>query len=417
MISKNIERVLVLALTVCLCFTQTGSWICLIALLFLALADSARQERLAAIKKAPLLWPLLLYALAVVASGIFAPAGSLPEGWAEGWKSFVSLRGLLVAYLVAYQLFAHDVGARLTAPALSCLLLCGAASGIFGLIQQVFNFHPFTYPFLQATGFLNEPMSFAGLMQLTSFLGLGLLIQGGYKQLPLLANNWYFLLVGANFLGLIFASERSAWLGMICALLSVCFYISPRRFFEGLLALSLLFALAWFTVPVVQVRLSPLLNAKSDVGVTARISVWSQAWQLFREHPITGVGALHFPRIDLPEAIVPGHSKDLNHAHSNYLQILSTTGLLGFSSFLLLLGTVLTTAYRQAKGPNPLYASIGLGLLGAMISLSVAGVFEYNFGSGQVKLIQWFLLALLLRPIPLVKLADLASPSTDSAKQ
>jgi hypothetical protein len=51
-------------------------------------------------------------------------------------------------------------------------------SGLFGLIQQVFNFHPFTYPFLQATGFLNEPMSFAGLMQLTSFLGSRLIDAG-----------------------------------------------------------------------------------------------------------------------------------------------------------------------------------------------------------------------------------------------
>ena len=407
-----------MALTVCLCFTQTGSWICLIALLLVALACPARKERLTALKKAPLLWPLALYVLAVFVSGVFAPVGLFTEGWAEGWKSFVSLRGILVAYLVAYQLFACDFGARLTAPALSCLLLCGAASGIFGLIQQVFNFHPFTYPFLQATGFLNEPMSFAGLMQLTSFLALGFLIQGGFRQLPLLAKkSVFFLVVLANFLGLIFASERSAWLGMICALLCVCFYISPRRFFEGLVALSLLFTLAWFTVPVVQVRLSPLLNAQSDVGVTARISVWSQAWQLFQGHPITGVGALHFPRIDLPEAIVPGHSKDLNHAHSNYLQILSTTGILGLASFLWLLVTALSAAYRQAKGPNSFYAAIGLGLLGAMVSLSVAGVFEYNFGSGQVKLIQWFLLALLLRPVPEAKREAQASPSIDSAKQ
>ncbi len=132
---------------------------------------------------------------------------------------------------------------------------------------------------------------------------------------------------------------------------------------------------------------------------------------------MTGVGALHFPRIDLPEAIVPGHSKDLNHAHSNYLQILSTTGILGFTSFLWLLITALTTAYRQAKTPSPLYAAIGLGLFGAMVSLAVAGIFEYNFGSGQVKLIQWFLLALLLPSLLVAKHASLASPSTDSARQ
>lgn len=410
---------MVLALTVCLCFTQTGSWICLIGLLLVALVDKARLERFVALKTAPLLLPIALYALAVVASGLFAPSGS----FSEGWKAFVSLRGILVAYLVAYQLFAYDQrssspASGRTAPALSCLLLCGAVSGVFGLIQQVFNFHPFTYPFLQATGFLNEPMSFAGLMQLTSFLALGFLVQGGYKQLPLLAGKYSFIaVVLANFLGLVFASERSAWLGMIFALLSVCFYISPRRFLEGIVALSLLATLAWFTVPVVQTRLSPLLNAQSDVGVSARVSIWSKAWHLFEEHPLVGVGVLHFPRIDLPEAIVPGHSKDLNHAHSNYLQILSTTGIFGFASFLVLLATTLLTSYRQARQADKFYGSIGLGLLGAMLSLSVAGLFEYNFGSGQVKLIQWFLLALLLRPIPEPKREDQANPLIDSAKQ
>ena len=377
----------------------------------LAIVSSDRLERLAVLQKAPLLIPLALFVLAVFVSAWVAGAS-----FSEGWRALVSLRGILAAYLITYQLFARDTLARLTAAALSSLLICGAVSGIFGLIQQVFNFHPFTYPFLQATGFLNEPMSFAGLMQLTSFLGLGFFIQGAYKELPLLSHRLVFVLVVlANFLGLVFASERSAWLGMVFALLAVAFYISPRRFFEGLLALSLLGILAWFTVPVVQARLSPLLNAKSDVGVTARIQIWSQAWLLFQEHPICGVGALHFPRIDLPQAIVPGHSKDLNHAHSNYLQILATTGILGFVSFVILLGTALAFCYRQAKAPNNFYAAIGLGLLGAMLSLAVAGVFEYNFGSGQVKLIQWFLLALLLRPIPIP--AAPANALTESAKQ
>lgn len=53
-----------------------------------------------------------------------------------------------------------------------------------------------------------------------------------------------------------------------------------------------------------------------------------------------------------------------------------------------------------------------------MVSLAVAGIFEYNFGSGQVKLIQWFLLALLLPSLLVAKgPASLASPSTDSARQ
>lgn len=68
-----------MALTVCLCCTQTGSWLCLIALLLVALLSgrSELNERLAALKQAPLLPPLLLYCFAVVVSGSFTPGWSV----------------------------------------------------------------------------------------------------------------------------------------------------------------------------------------------------------------------------------------------------------------------------------------------------------------------------------------------------
>jgi hypothetical protein len=49
--------------------------------------------------------------------------------------------------------------------------------------------------------------------------------------------------------------------------------------------------------------------------------------------------------------------------------------------------------FRLAE--DPLNAAIGMGLFGAAIALSVAGVFEYNFGTTQVRLAQWFLFGLL----------------------
>ncbi len=40
-------------------------------------------------------------------------------------------------------------------------------------------------------------------------------------------------------------------------------------------------------------------------------------------------------------------------------------------------------------------SGIGIGTFGALVSLLVAGIFEYNFGAGQVKLAQWFLVGAL----------------------
>lgn len=390
MIKKpDIKRILLLALAVSFCVSLTASWVCLLLLLLVALVSGDRASRFRSLARAPLLWPLMAFCLCIFISGL--PNGGL----VEAMKSLATTRGLLV-YLIAYQSLHAGAGSRAM---LNTLLVCGAVSGLFAVIQQVFNFHPFTYPYLQATGFLGDPMSFAGLMQLTSFLALGLSLggrRGSDDRFLWPGNPWAFrLMVLANFLGLIFASERSAWLGMLVALPIVFLYVSPRLFWRGSLVLILASLLAWSFVPVVKTRLASLAHLEQDVSVKARLIVWSKGWQTFQEHPWLGVGARNFPHIDMPEAIVPDHSKDLNHAHNNYLQVLATTGVVGFAAFLVLLIAALCLAYRQAGFASFYQGGIGLGLFGALVSLSVAGLFEYNFGSGQVKLVQWCLLALL----------------------
>ncbi len=115
------------------------------------------------------------------------------------------------------------------------------------------------------------------------------------------------------------------------------------------------------------------------------------------------MGPSHFPSItDIPEALVPGKSTDLNHAHSNYLQILATLGIIGFVAFMALLVFSLRAALQQSPGIGwP--GGVGLGTFGALVSLMVAGIFEYNFGAGQVKLAEWFLLGSLGKKVAHLK--------------
>ena len=144
-----------------------------------------------------------------------------------------------------------------------------------------------------------------------------------------------------------------------------------------------------------QSQARPLAHPQNDVGVSARLKIWKRAGDIFVGHPIIGVGPSHFPSItDIPEALVPGKSTDINHAHSNYLQILSTLGIAGFLAFMALLVVSLMVALKQSKD-GAWSGGVGLGVFAALISLMVAGLFEYNFGAGQVKLAQWFLIGAL----------------------
>lgn len=353
----------------------TVTWVALLSLLVIVLLRLFLKQEPLVLKAAPFLWPVIVFVAATFISGFCA------GGLSEAFKSLGTIRGLLV-YPVAYQVFQNK---ELKDRTLLVFLAFGALSGFYGVIQQIFNFHPFTYPYLQATGFLGAPMPFAGLMQLVSFLSLGLMLKGPKPIRP-----YQYLIAAGGFLGLLFASERSAWLGLFAGVLAISARLSPRAFGAAVLSLFVAALLAWGFVPVVKTRLSNLGNLSNDVGVQARLEVWQVAVKTFARSPLTGVGPRHFPRVENAQAIVPGHSSDLNHAHNNFLQILATMGVLGALAFLWISFYPLGLAFVYSKSDG-----VALGLLGALTSLMVAGLFEYNFGSGQVRLAQWFCLALL----------------------
>jgi O-antigen ligase len=251
-------------------------------------------------------------------------------------------------------------------------------------------------------------MAFAGQMQLFSLMALALALTGAYKK-TLVSNRLAFgsLLTG-NVLGLIFAAERSAWLGFVigAALIAIC--TSWRLALKLSAASVAAFLIAWNTLPVFKNRLLPLLDWQHDVSTRARLIVWEQAWKQFLLFPLFGVGVRKFPHIYIPEALVPGQAKYLSHAHSNYLHALATTGLFGLAMYLWLLASSISLAWQQfVKGrfdardheaALSFNGATALGLLGALVSLAVAGAFEYNFGTSQVRLAEWFLLALLCAP-------------------
>jgi O-antigen ligase len=391
---QQCEIVLCMALALALHTSLTASWVILLLgfLITAMLPDLAgRFKRLI---RAPLTVPLIVFALAVSLSAL------VNGGLADAMQIFSYLRSFII-YFYIYQAFAtaHDGCEEKT---LAVFLGIGAIAGLYGTIQQVFNFHPGTYRYMQATGFLQAPMPFAGLMQMTSFLALGLYLEKGYNVLPgpLKDKRFFGAILLANFMGLFFSCERSAWLGMAAGIVAITLRLRPQALIKVALALLAAVAIGWYFFPAVKARLSPLAHPEKDVGVSARLKIWRRAGDIFVSHPILGVGPAHFPSItDIPEALVPGKSTDLNHAHSNYMQILSTLGMTGFLAFLAILFVSLFVALKQSKDGG-WSGGVGLGTFAALVSLMVAGVFEYNFGAGQVKLAQWFLIGALRNESP-----------------
>lgn len=405
---EKLEYWVIVAYAVAVFLPITISWIALIAgMVVFVLKTILRPNQpeltspLSHALRAPLLVPLLVLAVVLFVSGI------VNGGFKEALSSVFSLKSILV-YLVAYSSFRRP---EIRTAALSTLFIAGAIAGIWGAIQQQLDFHPFEkFKYLQASGFMGNPMAYAGQMEITSCLSLAFLLTGGYKALRINNRTIFAILVACNMAGLFFASERSAWLGVFFAVLTMSALHSFAMFGRIGLLTGIVGLVSWFCVPVVQKRLIPMLtNIKGDVGVQARFVVWEKSLEVFRSHPLLGVGINNFPKLDIPEAIVPGESTHLVHAHNNVLHIMATLGVIGLSSYLYLQFSILLLTVKAwwhkpieavdsaAEKRYSLDNAIGLGLLGALVSLTIAGCFEYNFGTGHVRLMHWFVLALLVR--------------------
>jgi O-antigen ligase len=148
--------------------------------------------------------------------------------------------------------------------------------------------------------------------------------------------------------------------------------------------------------------------------VQVRLYLWQEALKIWQLSPWLGIGICKFPKYDIPYAVVPGRSSFLDHAHSNYFHILATLGLLGLGTFLWLWASVLKASlacYRKLSSleDGKLSAGLSLGIFSGTAAILVAGCFEYNFGTSQVRMAQWFVLAMLgpcLQTLVLIQAKD-----------
>jgi O-antigen ligase len=400
---QTLQEWLLVAYAVSLPLSMTASWALLIAGLISWAVESAvrkfvktdHEHPVFVSTPLPLVPQICALVLAVGVSGLMN--GGSHVDFKEAWHCVSSLKGMLVYFWASKVFHFHPAAARTCFQSLLCV---SAVAGIWGAIQQIFNFHPFGYQYLQGTGFLAGPMAFAGQMQLFGLMALALLLTKAHTHFSgLLANRYFFAaIVVANLLGIVFAGERSAWLGALAGIMVLTAMVSWRVFFKAAVVLMVIATLSFYSVPLVKTRVTSMFSAQ-DVSTQARLKVWTEALRLWQSSPAFGVGFLNFPHIDIPEAIVPGVSKDLNHAHSNYLQFLATTGIVGEFAYLWLCISIImksAKAYVRARTEkDDPAAGFYCGTLAGMVSLMVAGLFEYNFGTAQVRLAQWFVLALL----------------------
>jgi len=205
------------------------------------------------------------------------------------------------------------------------------------------------------------------------------------------------------FLATFWTQSRAAWAAIpVCALA-----LGAARGKRAWLVIVLLLGVALPTFYAVDAgfreRLRRTLWVNDDLyDLSERRRIWNLQWELFKQSPLVGVGWNNNERFcarEMKKLYPEREATFCGHAHSEALQLLSTTGALGLGGFLWLWAEIFGAAFQAFRSyPRGRSKSIALGLLVGFLGFHVQGVTQWNFGDAEVLhnvLFFWAVIAVL----------------------
>ncbi|MBI4301470.1 MAG: O-antigen ligase family protein, partial [Chloroflexi bacterium] len=382
-----------------LTITLTEAVVALLTLTWLVARLTDREIRL---KFTPLFPPM------VVVLGVFLLSTSLAPSLRLSLKETAKWLELMVVYLLVASTVKER---RQFYTIIALMMVAGVVEALVGGYQFIRGVGPPSFilggRFMRAHGTFGQPNPYAGYLGLSLALGGGILVATLSKRrsrsiIIIMAFSLAVLL-----LAVLLSLSRGAWLAISLAFI-IILLIHNRQLLLGLLfgglVVTLLLAVGLdeaLPVPVIA-RLSLLKDyfgwfdvrgvfaTSQNWAIVERMAYWQAAAEMFRDHPLLGVGIGNFgyfyPQYALPDWDIPAI-----HAHNYYLNLLAEVGVVGLAAYL---GFLLTTfsyvgrSLRQAKARIQQQASsitdyaIILGVLGALVAISVHNLFDNLYVHG-----------------------------------
>jgi O-antigen ligase len=347
-----------------------------------------------------------------------SPAQRLTQGWlsplqqAGSWGSlsiypaatllaFFKILAYLGAFVLAVQLF--DSGRR-KSTIVTALIDLGCFQSAYGILQHLLswnNIFGVTNPYGRwvATGTYINRNHFAGLLELTlpfAFASAFHTYQIWSDPLHRTASTrsgsesslgfrivFYLFLAVIMVIGVVYSYSRGGILSVSLTLsaVSILTILKVRRkswglLIAGLVTLAVAFSL-WIGVGTILHRFE-IMSPEEYQGTLTRSLIWRDAVRLFRHNPILGTGLGTYG-----EAIRPfqTHLFDLHidHAHNDYLEFASETGLVGFYLlFLPIFYLLVRMTIAFLKDHRRFRSAIVLGSIGSTLGLLIHSLMDFN---------------------------------------
>jgi O-antigen ligase len=189
--------------------------------------------------------------------------------------------------------------------------------------------------------------------------------------------------------------SRNAWLGLVAGALGLV--LTARRAVRVTVVLFGAVALVAVAMPGPVAQRARSMIDMEDPTVRDRVAMWRSGLAMISEHPLLGVGPgevrawyQHYRR---PEAIRPS----TGHLHNSPIQIAAEKGLPTLAVWVWLWIVFFREGWRilvRTGREFPERRALVCASLAGVAGFLVAGLFEHNFGDGEVVMVVYALMAL-----------------------
>lgn len=333
-----------------------------------------------------------LLVLAVVAFAVALARGqarwrSSPLQWAVGAYALASVGAVAFSLNLGHSL--TEVGELLTLAVvplvvslldrrrwdllLKALTAVAVLSAAVGLWQYLHGASTLAH---RLRGLANHYMTFSGW---TLVVVLLLVADIAFNPNPRRLR-WSVPAVALCGLALALSYTRSAWIGLAAGLVLAAAVWRPRTFL-AIPVVALAVALAMPRSVLERAASIVDLHHPSNYD---RLCMVKSGLEMVGDHPLFGVG------LGMVERRYPVHRQDdaprwrIPHLHNNPLQIAAERGLIGLGAYLAVLVVfALHTVAALRRRDHPAFPALA-GCVLAVAGVTVAGLFEYNWGDAEV---------------------------------
>ncbi len=245
---------------------------------------------------------------------------------------------------------------------------------------------------------LGNATYFAGYLLLIIPVLLGVLLNKNHS--PFAQSVVAVLLLVALFL-LLKTESRSAWLAAFIGitLFVLLNFTSSKYRLIGVAVVLLSVIAGYFLFPeLFQKRIANMFDLNPQSSFARRLYFYEGAWKAFLASPLIGHGLGNFT-VFLPKFRSPDYwmyqSEDIvPHAHNEFLEILSETGILGLSAFLFVVIIFITRTIKHTNNTANPNRTLYIGFLCAVISVLIDNLFSLNLRTVPVAVGFWMILGL-----------------------